>query len=231
MDQYSLGAVPSPPDDRDYQISAILAPEAPALPATYFARPVPIVLHQRDTPQCVGYSCTSMRMQQEYNDDRRWYPLDPAWLYRECKKVDGLPGVAGTYVRSAMSVLKNKGQEEVLRFPPRPSHTAQHKIAAYYAIPLEAEYLKRVIFRYGSVVIAGPWYDSWFTPKADTGWVLPAPDREAGGHAILANGWDDARGILLQNSWSRAWGSTGRVFMPYAYVPGLWESWRAQDAV
>jgi hypothetical protein len=226
---YSLGAVPSPPDERDYNISTILAPEAPALPATYFARPVPAVLNQRDTPQCVGYSSTGMRAQQEFIDDGKWYALDPAWLYRECKLIDGLPDTPGTYVRSAMSVLKNKGQAEVLRTPLRPAATASHKIAAYYAIGAHATYIKRAVYEFGSVVIAGPWYDSWFSPKADTGWVLPKPDRQAGGHAILCNGWDDARGLLLQNSWGREWGSTGRCFLPYAHVPGLWEAWRAVD--
>jgi hypothetical protein len=231
METFSLGALPSPPDDRDYHISEVLAPEAVALPSKFFGSPVPPVLDQGTTPMCVGYSSTRMRLQQEYNDDRKWYPLDPAWLYRECKKIDGMPDTDGTWVRAAMKVLKNVGQAESIVMPLRAQTIAQHKVAAYYAIPVTTEaYIKRAVHEFGSVVIAGPWYDSWFRPNAAKGYILPTPDHEAGGHAILCNGWDDARGLLLQNSWTRAWGSNGRCFLPYRFVPGLWEAWRAVDA-
>ena len=227
--QMTLGAVPSPPDDRDYHVSTILPPATVPLPLSFFGSPVPPVLAQGDTPMCVGYSSTSMRMQQEYKDDHAWYQLDAPWLYRRAKERDGAPGVPGTYVRVAMKVLRDLGQAELPQ-PKRSQNIAAHRIAAYYAIPVATEeYLKRAIYAYGSVVIAGPWYDSWFHPLAGQGYILPRPDREAGGHAILANGWDDARGLLLQNSWTRAWGSSGRCFLPYRYIPGLWEAWRAND--
>jgi hypothetical protein len=219
-----LGAVPPPYDWRDKQIAELGIPVSEALPASYFAPPVPPVLKQIG-PTCVGFSSTTMRMQQEYRQKHKWFPLSANWLYEECKRIDGMPGVAGSYVRCAMSVLKNKGQPL-----PNGSGMGEHRIAAYYAIPHTERDLKNAIFNLGAIVVAGPWFESWFTPKAATGYTLPAPDVQAGGHAYVLNGWDDARGLLVHNTWGREWASLGRAYMPYKYVPMLWEAWRATDA-
>ena len=46
----------------------------------------------------------------------------------------------------------------------------------------------------------------------------PPPDRIVGGHAIIARGWNDARGLKLQNSWGAKWGRNGTCWLPYAYL-------------
>jgi hypothetical protein len=219
-----LGAVPPPYDWRDKQIAELGIPVSEALPASYFAPPVPPVLKQVGGT-CVGFSTTTMRAQQERRTHGTWYPLDAIALYRECKKIDGLPNVEGSYVRSAMSVLKNLGQPTIGK-----SDWAAHKTRAYYAVSRTEKDIKNVIYSLGAIVVAGPWFESWFSPKAATGYTLPAPDVQAGGHAYVLQGFDDNRGFLVHNTWGREWASMGRAYMPYKYVPMLWEAWRAVDA-
>jgi C1A family cysteine protease len=55
--------------------------------------------------------------------------------------------------------------------------------------------------------------------------VIPMPkaqERALGGHVVLAVGYDDeARRILIRNSWGPKWGDGGYGSMPYGYVADL----------
>ncbi len=64
-------------------------------------------------------------------------------------------------------------------------------------------------------------------PVTRTGEIpFPAPgERQVGGHAILAVGYDDAKvigkssgALLLKNSWGKSWGVAGYGWLPYDYV-------------
>jgi len=58
---------------------------------------------------------------------------------------------------------------------------------------------------------------------ANTG-VVPMPqpnERQVGGHAVLAVGYDDTSSqIVARNSWGASWGVQGYFFMPYEYLTG-----------
>ena len=60
LSTYGLGALPDPPDPRDYPISALYAAEGltptAVLPTSYAAPGMPPVLDQRATPMCVASS-------------------------------------------------------------------------------------------------------------------------------------------------------------------------------
>ncbi len=52
--------------------------------------------------------------------------------------------------------------------------------------------------------------------------LLPMPregDKLVGGHAVLAVGYDNRRGVLIvRNSWGAEWGDGGYFYLPYDYV-------------
>jgi hypothetical protein len=225
-----LGAVQSPPDNRDYQFASLLTPEeaAVALPGYYQANPVPPRIAQVGGT-CTAASSTYMRMYQQKLDLGAWLKLDYQWLYAEEKKIDGIQG-EGSTVRAAMTILKNKGQAIV----GNAAAAVKNRISAYYAIPINVESLKRAIFTYGGIVVAAPWANSYFKPGANG--VLPKPDTLAGGHAFYVVGWNDTLKVFICiNSWSLPWGYQGRgvFFLPYSVVSdpnwGLWEAWKAVD--
>lgn len=220
-----LGAYPSPKDARDYSLLAQLTPdqrEAP-LPESFTAWPIPLVLQQKGGT-CVGFSGTYMRLAQQRRDLGVWLHLDPYDLYNEARKRDGLNDSLGegSTVRGAMKALRAVGQKTT----DGAAAPWKNKIANYYAVEPTYDALRRAIYSFGGIVIATPWYNSWFKPGPKG--ILPKPDREEGGHAIYAIGYDP-RGIKLLNSWSRAWGSNGTCFLPPQYVPEIWEAWKALD--
>jgi C1A family cysteine protease len=49
---------------------------------------------------------------------------------------------------------------------------------------------------------------------------MPKPkEKQLGGHAVLAVGYDDAtERFLVRNSWGPKWALAGYFTMPYAYV-------------
>ena len=219
---YGLGALQSPPDERDFQITALLAATPPmALPSSFrVARPAP-VLDQGNTPMCVAFSSSRMKSWQDRDDAAvaKWYDFDEARFFR------AIGGTSqGAYLRAAMDRLVKVGYPTV---SPTTPNAFAHKIKAYYAVPKSAYEIKRAIAAYGTVVIGTPWYNSWMAP----GRVLPRPDYSLGGHAITVDGWDDRYGLLLVNSWSTRWNGSyrGTVYMPYYLLSGVWEIWKSLD--
>jgi hypothetical protein len=219
--EYGLGAIESPPDPRDYPIAdlyAALGLEAVALPARYRHAPMPTVLNQHTTPQCVAFSAAAEQMAFDIRDQKSWFTFDEARFFT---MIGGGPG--GADVRVALGVRKATGYPTVGH-----DDAGSHRIAAYYAVPRDVLSIKQAIFTFGPLILATPWANSWFHPVNG---VLPAPSGGiAGGHAIVAYGWDDA-GLLLRNSWGAAWGVAGDAFLPYSQIGTTWSWWRAVDVI
>lgn len=230
FDGFGLGAIPSPPDARDFPL--VLDTAAP-LPARFVSTLMPPVSNQGNTGRCVAFSSTGLKQWEERRDGHGFLNLDRDWLYQHAEAIDGLPGAPndqrGTTCRAALTVLLKQGQPIV----GQPASAASHKIAAYYAVPMTADAIKRAILQHGPVLIASVWYASWFRPVKG---ILPAPSGGiVGGHARLAFGWDDAvagGSLLVRNSWSARWGVNGNSYDAYRYlIPALHDAWRATDVI
>ena len=212
---YGLGAIASPPDDRDYQITLDMA--AP-LPANYSVPDTGVpVYDQGQTPMCVAYSGAG---EQQSFDLPHTFAWDFGYFFR---LIGGGPN--GAIIRNAFERRLHFG------YPLVPSGSgnsqAAHRIAAYYAVPKTPDAIKRALVQYGRLVIGTPWFNSWFSPDAKGN--LPVADYQVGGHAIDVDGYD-ATGIWLVNSWGAAWGVKGRCHMSWATVQhSVSEVWKAVD--
>ena len=124
------------------------------------------------------------------------------------------PESAWPYVVAAVNVA-----------PPASAYAAAegHKVHTAYSLNgsdlamLKASLAAGDPFVFGFETFAG--LDTPSTQK--TGAIpLPAPGEKAdGGHAVVAVGYDDARGVfLIANSWGTANGIQGYYTIPYAYV-------------
>jgi len=218
---YGLGSLESPPDERDYPVSALYASEgliaSVVLPATYVSPGMPVVLDQGSSPMCVAFSSSAMKAWQDRGDQERFFDFDEPTFFGQ---IGGTS--AGAYVREAMERMRAYG------YPVAGSGDAgDHRIAAYYAVPRDLATIKAAIFDIGPIVVSTTWYRSWFHP---TNGVLPAADVAVGGHAIVAYGWD-ATGLRLRNSWGSDWGVSGDCWMPAYLVPHLNGAWKAVDAI
>ena len=65
-------------------------------------------------------------------------------------------------------------------------------------------------------------YDSFESQQVAQSGVLSMPaagEAVAGGHAVLAVGYDDSKSMfIIRNSWGSGWGLAGYFYMPYAYL-------------
>lgn len=64
-------------------------------------------------------------------------------------------------------------------------------------------------------------YRDAITDAARGGCIKPPSthDSQAGGHAVLAVGYDDTRGaLIIRNSWGEGWGDRGHGYLDYEYV-------------
>jgi hypothetical protein len=210
---HGLGAIPSPPDDRDFPIEQLYAltgqEKAIVIPAVYYApNETYAPLNQGTTPQCVAFSSGGLKI----CEDGMW-PLDTGLFFT---RIGGGPG--GAVTRNAFDQMLKVG------YPP---DEANHMIGSYWAVQVIQAEIQAAIMAFGPVVLSVTWYNSWFSPVAG---VLPAEDFPAGGHAILAFGWD-SQGLRLRNSWGNRWGNGGDCYLPWSMLNAVGEVWKAVDTI
>lgn len=211
------GWVPSPVDYRDVPASALFTSDSP-IPATY-QEPFPLFQKQQGSnPFCVGESGSTLLEYDKQKAGLLDIEFDGAWLYNECKKIDGIPNVQGTYYRAALSVLKNKGCKPVNGTD---ADAANYKIAAYVQVDdMSFDGLKRAIFTFGTIMMGfhiysnGSWQNAYIT--------IPAGSTIVAGHATVGRGYNDQY-IIGKNSWGPYWGDNGNFYVPANYLP--YEAW------
>lgn len=206
------GLIFSLPDYRDIPMSAVLK-DYQDLPAEYEIPYRLTIKNQGSTSQCVAYSGSTMKEEKEMREQNN-IVFDPDWLYKECKKIDGIPNVQGTYFRTVLSVLKNKGAKPL---GGKESDAEKYRIGAYVRIDNDYKARRQAIFQWG-VVLTG------FT-MTNEGWATkdvrpPRNGENKFGHAISEIGWKEKN--KGQNSWGN-WGENGYFWIPNDYTPI--ESW------
>lgn len=217
-----LGWIESPPDDRDWGIADLFAltgadPLA-TLPASYIApSPWPPVLNQGSTPQCVAFSLSTVKAWEDLRDQGR-FDFDEGRFFAE---IGGTPG--GAIIRNGLARMFANGFPVV-----GAGNETLHRIAVYVSVPVTRADICAAIVAFGPLEIGTPWASSWFRPHADG--TLPQFDTIAGGHALVAIGFD-ARGLRLRNSWGTGWGLSGDAILPWAELTHIREAWKALDRI
>jgi len=219
-----LGGQKSPEDKRDKTLTDFLASAAQAavvdFTSTYATPNRPPIRNQGNTPMCVAYSSGYDQSHMDRPEVGKYF--DP-WESKFFAQIGGT--AAGAFMRNALDQRKNFGypvQDVGLR--------GSHRIGAYYRVPATLNDIRQALVTRptnGGVLILGPWYHSWFHPL--TSGKLPAPDYPVGGHAWWLIGWDDRYGLMGQNSWGLDYGKNGLFYLPYAFIPRMWEVWRTVD--
>jgi hypothetical protein len=221
---FGLGAIQSPPDDRDFSIDLLYASAGEtvpvAFPASYLVPgAIPPVLNQGSTPRCVAYSAEFVKAYQDRIDQGKFFPFDEAKFF---VRIGGTS--AGAIPRNAFAEMLHAGYPlDVV------DQAGQHRISAYYAVPIYQLSIQAAIMTFGPIVISLPWFNSDFDPTV-TGILRQPYGGLAGGHAIAAIGWD-YRGLRLRNSWGANWGVNGDCWLPWPQLSRVWDGWKAVDVI
>jgi C1A family cysteine protease len=122
----------------------------------------------------------------------------------------------------------------IVKKPPPEAYkaAASHKIASYYRISHQSltreaflHRLKNCLADRHPFVFGFHMHPSFVPPETDNweGARMPIPrtrhDREDGGHAVMAVGYDDRKqAVLVRNSWGTDFGIKGYFWMPYSLI-------------
>jgi len=201
--RHGFGRLPSPPDPRDYLMSAAVRElEKLPRPARRWHSDGP-VLDQGETSACVGFAWAGWGISAPVEDD--WGNADGAFIYGACKAIDGDPR-EGTTVRAGAAVMRHAG-----------------RLGTYFWAASVDEALDYLAAPYGAPIVFGTvWTESMMTPGPLTRIIRPT-GRIVGGHAWLAIGVDRSY-VRLRNSWGRAWGKNGEARIRIVDLKALWRS-------
>lgn len=232
----NFGLLKDPADGRDLLWRAAVAPQSVSVPTSFKLSSLGPVLNQGQDPMCVAFSSATLKMHQEFKEHKKYYSFDPAWLYYECKKIDGIPNIGGTYLRTALKIIQEFGYlARAERY--KLKKDASFKIEKYVRLT-SIQQIKEAIYHVGPVLFGIEVDEGIYSPNRLG--VIPEPGgKSLGGHAMCAVGYDDnkkcgnSRGAFyVKNSWGSNYGARGYIWIPYTHFNHYsdWDAWRSVDA-
>lgn len=248
MQKYSFGAIPSPPDPRDY----VLATTSKPLPTEYILPPV-AVKNQGNVGACVAFAVTSSKENEMAGEHGKGYTrLSEGFLYANSKGVSGFYTGVGSFPRQILKQMQKYGTPTYDQYPkygekpgfletvandinaePELLEKAnQNRIGRYYRIGLTVDAIKNAIYETKAPVVF-TWTIRGRGLVTCDGFLTPRIGNLISRHAMILYGWDDNQEVLYgQNSWGEYWGNNGRFKLKYEdAVPdngtreGLKEAW------
>ncbi len=209
----NYGLLPSPEDINDILTSEI-SPSVVRYPSEVLPPFDLSVLDQNGYPACVGYSCAAIKQYLEFRE-KITKTFDGLWIYKECKKIDGMPETEGTFFRAGMKVLQKVGAKPIDSSDPEP-----YKIGSYAQVDdLSFEGFKKAIFLYGAILVGFKGSNNgWSTQNIRA----PKANEKTWGHAVALTGYTKDK-LIIQNSWGIKKGDKGFYYTTRDYLP--FEAW------
>ncbi len=230
------GWVPDLPDQRDRIYQAPLRRLAALPPSVDLRSACPDVYDQGELGSCTANAIAAAlefnQMKQEVADV--FVPSRLFIYYNERVIENTVDEDAGAMIRDGIkSIAKQGGPHEALwpynisKFRSRPNTRtyrdgAKHRAILYQRLVQTLDQLRGCLADGYPFVFGFSVYESFESDAvAKTGRMpMPKPkEKQLGGHAVLAVGYDDAsQRIIVRNSWGPNWALDGYFTMPYAYI-------------
>lgn len=228
------GWVPDRPDYRDQLYAKISAPPKKMPPVVNLRAGCSAVENQGSLGSCTANALVGNLEFLQRKAGHAVTNLSRLFLYYNEREMEGtINEDAGAMIRDGVKSLVHLGVCTERRWPYKIAKFAQKPPPACYTQAADNQVLSyhRIIglrqmrqclaegfpFVFGFSVYEG--FES--EAVAQTGKLeMPAPaEKQLGGHAVLAVGYDDAtRRVLVRNSWGTDWGTKGYFTIPYEYL-------------
>jgi C1A family cysteine protease len=228
------GWVPDRPDQRDKLYSAIAAPPK-ILPAKVDLRAgCSPVENQGQLGSCTANALVGNLEFLEAKAGHTVTDLSRLFIYYNERAMEGTVGEdSGAAIRDGVKSLVNLGvcsekrwPYTITKFTQKPpaacyKDAANHQVTSYHRI-LSLQEMRQCLAEGFPFVFGFTVYTAFESAAvAKTGLLnLPAHgEKDLGGHAVCAVGYDDGtKRVLVRNSWGADWGLGGYFTMPYDYI-------------
>lgn len=251
--QIGLGAHKSKYDVRDHKDKE-LALGVP-YPDKYIADLSQLEMRmQYQIGKCVAEASTKKSESLFLQRDKSYTNLSDDFLYLVTKRFVDFDTREGTAARSALKAAQKYGicpkssfsvnlNEDSkysdyikTQIPDQAFKDAQnYKIGRYFQVPMDSDFLKAAIYKYGMIIARFDVDSNWWSPTWVAKDVLPLrpPTGASTGHLTVIYGYDTTIKpgktlFYMSNSWSKAWADQGNGNFYYEdYKPHLTEAWVA----
>ena len=229
-----LGWLPDIPDFRDKMYGAV-RPTPATLPAHVDLRPnCPPVEDQGQLGSCTANALVGALEFLELKDKVRFVNLSRLFVYYNERVIEGSVGTdSGAMLRDGIKTLAKQGvcsetnwAYDIASFTKKPpkgcyQEAENHQILSYARLnsldEMRATLAEGFPFVFGFAV-----YQSFESQQVAKNGIVNLPEageKQVGGHAVLAVGYDDAsKRFIVRNSWGTGWGQKGYFTIPYAYL-------------
>lgn len=228
------GWIPDLPDHRDF-LYANIRPSGVRLPKSVDLRPsMSPVEDQGQLGSCTANALAGALEFLEIKEGQSLLDLSRLFIYYNERAIEhSVSSDSGAMLRDGIKTLSTLGVCSEKKWPYVPktftkkpsaacyAEAKKHTVRTYHRIVGLAE--MRACLAEGFPFVFGfSVYERFESAAVAKSGVLSMPksgERQLGGHAVCAVGYDDkAKRLLVRNSWGEGWGMKGYFTMPYDYV-------------
>lgn len=217
---YGMGSIPSPVDSRNIPFSAVSQPEN--LPVEYDTE-LPPVENQGIKGKCVGSGIHKIMELYLTKEGQPWVDLSDDDLQEQCKLIDAIPEVDGTYPAVGAKVACNSGVASLDAYKTGNkaiinASRALNKMQGYAFVNADFDSICQAIYQKKAIGASFAIDVNWFMGK------IMRVMQSIGRHYVVLKGFNyDTRTLKGQNSWGKAWiGYVAGVVNPKV-KPGCFE--------
>ncbi|HEY5588003.1 MAG TPA: C1 family peptidase [Candidatus Paceibacterota bacterium] len=238
--QQLYGVLPSPIDNRDYQIVKSKEP----FPEEFRLSYIPPVKNQGSINSCVSHSLSYINEYYYKNETNDYIPFSVGFIYGY--RPNGYNQTSGMYPREALKTECDKGNVLFNNFPyneevpeiqklVNANINSLDKIATQYRISSycrlnSIDDIKTALLNNMPVTISYTIYKKAFKPDWNGNISIPDKlDVEDGSHMVTIFGWTKDNRWIVENSWGKFWGKSGICYISFDYPFN--EAWSVSDNI